>query len=196
MPRPIGKDYGEWDSLEETKAGAAKRISNPLSAGPYRQLEKLIINQVTGELKVIASLSSTAALTASTATIGVVGTHQKLLAAMYADTTANLAASAVFTGTSRDTQVGTSAPYLAFGSFKVAVATDKAGSLYIEESTDGTTWAGMAKIDGASTEDSTGATKVVASTLYNPSARYVRLAWKNTSGDTTTFMRIWSRVIG
>jgi hypothetical protein len=54
---------------------------------------------------------------------------------LYADTTTVLAASASYTGTSRD---GGATP--AFQSFVARAFSDQAGTLYIDDSTDGTTW--------------------------------------------------------
>lgn len=53
----------------------------------------------------------------------------------YTDSVANLAAAAVFTGTSRD---GGTAP--AYNMFVASVIADQAGTLKIQKSTDGTTW--------------------------------------------------------
>ncbi len=137
------------------------------------------------------------AAVASTANIGVVGSQQKLLAAMYQDTTTNLGAGAVFTGTARDTQVATTAPYLAYGKFQVGVVSDLAGTVYIDASTNGTNWyPAIVPVALTTMTDSDGTTtRFVANVEYNCVSRYVRLKVKNTAG-TTSVLSVWSRVIG
>jgi len=139
------------------------------------------------------------ALTAGTANIGVVGTHQKLLAAMYADTVATLAAAATFTSTARDTQVAATAPFLAFGEVQVLAISDKALSLYVDESVDSSAWHTVKVLAATDVVDYAGtpATLKVASLNYKPTARYVRLTIKNTEAtDANTICKMWSRVIG
>ena len=185
----------EKQKFEDTSGGPAVRIADPAGTGALRQVEKMNFD-VTNQLRVVFVQP---ALTAGTATIGVVGSHQKLLAAMYADTVATLAAGATFTGTSRDTQVGTTAPFLAFGTFRVRAISDKALSLYIDESTDGTTWHTMYVKAATDVIDYAGtpATLKVASLNYKPTARYVRLTIKNTEASAAnTICKMWSRVIG
>ena len=178
----------------------AQIITDTLSSGVNRQIEKLNFDTA-NRLRVVADLGTAAVLSAGTANIGVVGTHQKLLAAMYADTVATLAAGATFTGTSRDTQVGAAspvAPFYAFGQFQVLAISDKTASLYIDESTDGTNWHTVYVQAGAAVADYAGspATLYVASLNYKCTARFIRAVLKNTSGDTNTICKMWSRVIG
>lgn len=185
----------EWEKFEDTSSGPAVRIADPAGTGALRQVEKMNFD-ATNQLRVVFVQP---ALVAGTATIGVVGSHQKLLAAMYADTVATLAAGATFTGTSRDTQVSTSAPYLAFGTFRVQALSDKALSLFIDESTDNSTWHTVYKKDATAVVDYAGtpASLNVVNLEWNCTARYVRAVIKNTEAiAANTVCKMWSRVIG
>lgn len=185
----------EFTKFEDTSSGPAVRIADPAGTGALRQVEKMNFD-ATNQLRVVFVQP---ALVAGTATIGVVGSHQKLLAAMYADTVATLAAGATFTGTARDTQVATTAPYLAFGTFRVQALSDKALSLFIDESTDGTTWHTVYKKDATAVADYAGtpASLNVVNLDWNCTARFVRAVIKNTEASAAnTVCKMWSRVIG
>ena len=171
----------------------AQIIVDPSGSGALRQIEKLNFDN-TNQLRVVFVQP---ALVAGTANVGVVGTIQKLLANPYADTTTNLAAAAVYTGTLRNLQVGTTAPYYYYGAFSVLTFSDKTGTLYIDESADGSNWTCVYSVNTSEVTDSDGTTKRnVCNIEHKPTMRYARLKYKNTSGDTTTVLSITSRVIG
>lgn len=195
MALPDDPSSREFNRFEDTSSGPAVRIADPAGTGALRQVEKMNFD-ATNQLRVVFVQP---ALVAGTATIGVVGSQQKLLAAMYADTVAILAAGATFTGTARDTQVAATAPFLSFGTFRVEAISDKALSLFINESTDGTTWHTVYKKDATAVADYAGtpASLNVVNLDWNCTARYVRAVIKNTeASDVNTICKMWSRVIG
>lgn len=67
--------------------------------------------------------------------VSCVAVHAQTL--WYTDSVANLAGNATFTGTTRDS--GASSPPYSF--FGCSFNTDQAGTAFIDDSTDGTTWA-------------------------------------------------------
>lgn len=168
-------------------------VTDSSGNGYLRQIGKLNFDTA-NQLRVVFTQP---ALVAGTANVGVVGTLQKLLSNPYTDTTSNLAASAVYTGTARDLQIGTTAPFYYYGGFSVLTVSDKAGTLYFDESQDNTNWYCPFSVNTTAITDSDGTTiRNVISYDYKPTARYVRLKYKNTSGDTTGLLFISSRVIG
>lgn len=171
----------------------AQLISDPVGSGAMRQIEKMNFDTF-NQLKVVQIQP---ALVAGTANIGVIGSLQKLLANPYTDTSANLAASAVYTGASRDLQIGTTAPYYYYGGFSILTVSDKTGTLFVEESQDNTNWYCVYSVNTSIITDDVGGTKNVASMDYKPTARYIRLKYKNTHAtDATTSLLVTSRVIG
>lgn len=195
MALPDDPSSREFNRFEDTSSGPAVRIADAAGTGALRQVEKMNFD-ATNQLRVAFIQPS---LPTGTANIGVVGLQQKLLAAMYADTVATLEAGSRFTGTARDTQVSTSAPYLAFGTFRVEAISDKALSLFIDESTDGTTWHTVYKKDATAVANyaETPVSLNVVNLDWNCTARYVRAVIKNTeASDVNTICKMWSRVIG
>lgn len=120
--------------------------------------------------------------------IGYVGVVEKLLATPYTDTTTALGASASFTGTARDTQVDSSSPYCFLGFIRAAALADQAGTLFIDESPDNTTWVLGVKSASVSAN-------AVAILEHKPIYRYVRVRYVNGATAQTSF-RLWSRVGG
>lgn len=110
-----------------------------LQPGSYAT-EPLPVNQV-----------STVTATANIGTYGGV---------VYTDSSANLAISATFTGTSRD--AGSTVGY---GVFAANAFADQAGTLYIDKSTDATTWRAAAQIAVAANVPAS--LKIAITTRYN-----------------------------
>jgi hypothetical protein len=126
------------------------------------------------------------ALASGTNPIGYVrGTREKLLAAPYTDTTTALGANATFTGTSRDRQIdGTNYEY--YKRFVVRSLADQPGTLYVDESPDGSTWINGVKSANASAN-------VVAEIVHEPIYRHVRCRYVNGPTAQGSF-RIWSKL--
>lgn len=107
-------------------------------------------------------------LSSTTANIGTVAMT------IYADSTANLGASATFTGTSRD---AAAAP--TWQRFIARAFSDQAGTLFVEDSTDGTAWRAVASVATVAN---------ICSTLDVPVlARYNRVKFVNGSVAQTAF---------
>ena len=125
-----------------------------LQPGSYAT-EPLPVNQV-----------STVTATANIGTYGGV---------VYTDSSANLAISAAFTGTSRD--AGSTVGY---GVFAANAFADQAGTLYIDKSTDGTTWRAAAQVALAA--------NVPAELRTLITTRYNRVRFVNGSVAQTAFL--------
>jgi hypothetical protein len=139
---------------------------------------------------------SPSALIAGTAYIGYVGLVQKPLAAPYADTVTSLGANAVFTGTSRNTQISTSSPYSMYAGIIAASYADVAGTLFIQESTDNSAWRTVARQDAVGIVDTDGATtRYVAQIAWKAAQIYVRVMYRNGAGAQAAF-NLSSRIIG
>lgn len=93
---------------------------------------------------------------------------------LYADTTTSLAASATYTGTSRD--AGSTAVYQVFCARAFA---DQAGTLYIDDSTDGTTWRTVSSVAVTANECKTLEARVLA--------RYNRVRFVNGASAQAAF---------
>lgn len=93
---------------------------------------------------------------------------------LYADTTTSLAASATYTGTSRD--AGSTAAYQVFCARAFA---DQAGTLYIDDSTDGTTWRTVSSVAVTANECKTLEARVLA--------RYNRVRFVNGASAQAAF---------
>ena len=94
---------------------------------------------------------------------------------VFADTTTNLAASATFTGTSRD-----AGATIAMRKFTACAFADQAGTFYIDMSTDNTTWRQAKKVAVAANDS--------AELEVNVVARYYRTRFVNGSTLQTAFM--------
>lgn len=136
------------------------------------------------------------ALPSSSNRIGVVVPTQRLLATPYTDSTTALAANTVFTGTARDCQISTSSPYDHLGVVQAFSYADVAGTLFVQESPDNTTWVTVERIDAVSIVDTDGSTaRFIATVNHKVTLRYVRLVYRNGAAIQTVF-RLSSRVIG
>lgn len=100
---------------------------------------------------------------------------------VYTDSSANLAISAAFTGTSRD--AGSTVGY---GVFAANAYADQAGTLYIDKSTDGTTWRPARQVAVAA--DTPVELKMLITTRYNR-VRYVNGAVAQTAFLLTSTMQ-------
>lgn len=94
--------------------------------------------------------------------------------AIYADTTTNLAISAVYTGTSRD-----AGSTVAYQMFIARAFADQAGTLYVEDSTDNVLWRTVASVAITAGECKTIESKVLA--------RYNRVKYINGAVAQTAF---------
>lgn len=104
-----------------------------------------------------------------TATIGTSG------ATAYTDSAANLGAAAIFTGVSRD-----AAAAVGYNKFVANVFADQNGTLYIQKSTDNTTWrhAGMVAVTANEPKELT----------VNVTTRYTRVYYVNGAGVQAQFL--------
>ena len=128
----------KWFRVRCSVAATANAVARwTLQPGTYAT-EPLPVNQV-------------AAVTANLGTYGGV---------VYTDSSANLGVSAAFSGTSRD--AGSTVGY---GVFAANAYADQAGALFIEKSTDGTTWRPAAQV--AVTAAMPAELKVAITTRYN-----------------------------
>jgi len=126
------------------------------------------------------------ALASGTNPIGYVrGVREKLLATPYTDTTTALGANATFTGVNRDRQID-STNYEYYKRFVVRSLADQPGTLYVDESSDGSTWINGVKSVSASAN-------VVAEIVHEPIYRYVRCRYVNGATAQGSF-RIWSKL--
>ena len=98
---------------------------------------------------------------------------------LYNDSTANLAASASYTGTTRDANSTNT-----YSRFIVRSFADQTGTLSIQDSTDGTTWRTVKSLDTTINTMAELAIEVVA--------RYHRVLYTNGSTAATTVLRITS----
>ena len=131
----------KWFRVRCSVAATANAVARwTLQPGTYAT-EPLPVNQV-------------AAVTTVTANLGTYG------GVVYTDSAAVLAANATFTGTSRD--AGSTVGY---GVFAANAYADQAGALFIEKSTDGTTWRPAAQV--AVTAAMPAELKVAITTRYN-----------------------------
>ncbi len=113
---------------------------------------------------------------------------ERLLALPYTDTTTPLGAGATFPGTSRDLQGASSTPYYHYAGIRTLVYADQAGTLYVDESPDGSTWTqGVSSVAVAS--------GTVGRISHKATCRYVRLRYVNGSTAQGTF-KLYSRVVG
>ena len=170
--------------------GVEQDIVKLLHAILKTDLLQVCVDALTRRLRTFTILES------SSGRIGYVGGIQKLPAGPYTDTTTNLASGASYTGTSRDTQVDSSSPFTYYGIFQVATISDLTGTLWIQESADGSTWRTLYSVNTTSLTDTDASTKYVTNVTWKVTQRYVRLVYKNTGAATTTLLNIFSRVIG
>ncbi|MEM2386089.1 MAG: hypothetical protein QXO67_03810 [Candidatus Bathyarchaeia archaeon] len=106
----------------------------------------------------------------------------------YTDTTTPLGANATYTGASRDTFISTNFPYPRYALFMACALADQAGTLYIDESPDNTTW-----INGVKSASVAANTPTILE--HKPIYRYVRVRYVNGATAQTSF-RLWSVVQG
>lgn len=145
----------KWFRVRCSVATTASSIGRwTLQPGTYAT-EPLPVNQV-----------STVTATAN------IGTYGGLV---YTDSSTNLAISAAFTGTSRD--AGSTVGY---GVFAANAFADQAGTLYIDKSTDGTTWRAAAQVALAA--------NVPAELRTLITTRYNRVRFVNGSVAQTAFL--------
>ena len=135
----------------------------------------------------LGSSYSVPAYITATATLSI-GLFERLLAAPYTDTTTALGAGATFTGTGRDLQISGSSPYPHFGEIRAWATADQAGTLYIDESPDNSTWINGVKSVALAAND-------VKGIEHKPAYRYVRVRYVNGATAQGSF-RLWSRVAG
>ncbi|MEM2631352.1 MAG: hypothetical protein QXE00_02160 [Candidatus Bathyarchaeia archaeon] len=134
------------------------------------------------------------ALKDGTNRIGIVAVNARLLSTPYTDSTTALGANASFIGTSRDTQISSSAPYDYYAFINAHAVSDQPGTLMIQESPDGSAWV---TVKNAATQQLTnpdGTTVYVALIEgHKITLRYVRVAYRN-GGTAQTSFRLSSRV--
>jgi hypothetical protein len=113
--------------------------------------------------------------------------YQRAMSTPYTDSTTPLGAGATFTGTSRDVQYSATS-YIYFDGIRAVVTADQAGTLYIDESPDNSTWIlGLASVAVGANEVKTLSHKVTC--------RYVRVRYVNDGSAQGTF-KLYSRVVG
>ena len=113
---------------------------------------------------------------------------EKLLATPYVDSTTALGASATFTGTTRNLQVSTSPIIVYYAGVRAIVTANVAGTLYIDESPDGSTW-----LQGAAS--AAVAAGAVVTLSYKAVNGYVRVRYVNGSTAQSSF-GLYSRIVG
>jgi len=154
-----------------------------------RVLSRLSVDTV-GALRVNIVTTVAPALAAGSAVIGYTAVTQKLLASAYVDSTTNLGANAVFTGTSRTFEISSSSTgmYAHFGTFQVSAYANVAGTLFIQESSDNSTWQTVYRKDLEAIVDTDGSTTIYsASNTWKPTRKYGRVMFRNGSGAQGTF---------
>lgn len=108
-------------------------------------------------------------LSSTTANIGTVA------AAAYTDSAANLGSAATFTGTSRD-----AAAIVGYQTFVANAIADQDGTLYIQKSTDNTTWRNAAMVAVTA--------NVPKELIVKVTTRYIRVYYVNGAGAQTLFL--------
>lgn len=122
--------------------------------------------------------------TVTTLTTMTTGNIQSINTA-YADTSTALAANAVFNGTARDFTATQRV-----NEFRASSTSDVAGTLFIEQSSDGTNWNMTHRQDTTSVADADATTRHIAIINAMVCARYARVRYRNGATPQTVFRLI------
>lgn len=133
--------FGSGSTLPAFATTPSFNLTSPLPAGT-NAIGSVTVSNFPATQPISGSVTvSTGTVTANQGTAHAAGSAGWIFAAnlVFNETTTNLAANAVFTGTSQTTAVadGTASPWT---TFNVMVVTNQIGSITIQGSTDGVTW--------------------------------------------------------